>query len=139
MSNAGIMTHAMAVIGHGVDLIEVARIESMLSDHGDRFRQRVFTSGEQAYAEQGSKRQAERYAVRFAAKEAALKALGTGWRDGIAWTDIEVRSLPSGQPTLVVTGKALEIARDRGIDAWQVSLTHVETMAMASVLAGRAV
>ena len=127
----------MVVIGHGVDLCDTARIERMLEQHAERFRERVFTPGEQAYAEAGGRRRAERYAARFAAKEAAFKALGTGWRSGIAWTDAEVVHGPDGAPTLRVHGMLAQAARERGIDRWIVSLTHTDTLAMASVLAGR--
>jgi holo-[acyl-carrier protein] synthase len=123
------------VIGHGVDLVEIARIESMLVEHGSRFRQRCFTSAEQAYAEAAAGRRAERYAVRFACKEAVLKALGTGWRDGIAWTDIAVVHEPSGRPGVELGGRCAEIAADLGVRRWHVSLTHAGAYAAASALA----
>ena len=137
LEHAQDIPNGMIIVGHGIDVVEVDRIASMLEDHGQRFLDRVFTPREQAYAEQGQKRRGERYAVRFAAKEAALKAIGTGWRDGIAWTDIEVVSLPSGQPTLEVTGKAGEIAAVAGIDRWLISMSHIGPMGFASVLGGR--
>ena len=77
----------------------------------------------------------EHLAARFAAKEAALKALGTGWSEGVGWTDVEVVRDAIGRPGLMVTGKAAEIAAGRGIEAWHVSLTHTGTHAMASVIA----
>lgn len=126
----------MRIIGYGVDIVEVARIASMLETHGQRFVERVFTEAEQAYAESGKRRRVERYAARFAAKEAVLKALGTGWRDGIAWTDIEIRLRPSGQPFVVLSGRCAEIAAAAGIDSWQVSLSHTERYAMAGAIAG---
>ena len=95
---------------------------------------RVFTADEKAYAEKSRKRSAEHLAVRFAAKEAVLKALGTGWRNGIAWTDIEVVRAASGQPSLQLTGRALEIATEKGITEWHLSLSHTATLAQASVL-----
>lgn len=125
------------VMGHGVDLTEVARIERMLQEHPDRFTERVFTAMERAYADAGGPRRAERYAARFAAKEAAMKAMGTGWRSGIAWTDAEVVHGADGAPTLRVHGRLAEIAAERGIDAWLISLTHTGDLAMASVVAGR--
>ena len=128
----------MVVIGHGIDAIEVARIERMLAEHPDRFRERVFTATEQAYAEAGGRRRAERYAARFAAKEAAFKAVGTGWRSGIAWTDAEVVHGLDGAPTLRVHGALAQAAGARGIERWLVTLTHTDALAMASVLAGRA-
>src|SRR5690606_22008271 len=126
------------IIGHGIDLVDVARIAASVQRHGQRFCDRVFTEAEQVYAA-GSKRRMEHLAARFAAKEAALKALGTGWRSGIAWTDVEVRTAPSGAPTLHISGRAAAIAAERGIGRWHVSLTHTEMQAMASVIAeGRA-
>ncbi|MFG0304709.1 MAG: holo-ACP synthase [Phycisphaerales bacterium JB040] len=125
----------MAIVGHGVDLVEVARIERMLGEQGERFLQRCFTHGERAYADTSSKRRAEHLAARFAAKEAALKALGTGWSEGIGWTDIEVARDEAGCPSLVVTGRAGEIAARQGVLTWHVSLSHTETHAMASVIA----
>lgn len=126
-------TSTMRPLTHGIDLVEVSRIAEMLDRHGHRFLERVFTEGERAYAET-SKRRAEHLAARFAAKEATLKALGTGWRNGIAWTDVEVVSLPSGQPELRVHGRALELARELGVERWLVSLSHTGTQAMASVI-----
>jgi holo-[acyl-carrier protein] synthase len=125
----------MVILGHGIDLVSVQRIERMLHDHGDRFKSRCFTPAEQGYAESGSLRCAERYASRFAAKEAVLKALGTGWRDGIAWTDMEVVRQPSGQPTIRLSGRCAQIADERGISTWWLSLSHIDDMAVASVIA----
>ena len=131
------MMEGLVVLGHGVDLIDVARIERMLVDHGDRFREKVFTEIERAYCETGGRRRAERYAARFAAKEAAFKALGTGWRSGIAWTDAEVVHGADGAPMLRVQGEFARIADTRGVTRWRISITHTDTLAMASVLAGR--
>lgn len=134
-----ILYHApMNAVAHGIDLVDIARIERMLDEHDERFRQRVFTKNEQAYCDAATHRRAERYAARFAAKEAVLKALGTGWRNGIAWTDIEVVRKPSGEPALNITGKCAEIANDMGITHWLISISHAgETsggFAMASVI-----
>lgn len=129
----------MRVLGHGVDLTDVSRIERMLQEHGDRFPERVFTVVERRYADAGGRRRAERYAARFAAKEAAFKALGTGWRSGIAWTDVEVVHGADGAPTLRVHGRFAEEACARGVTRWIVSLTHTDHLAMASVLAGSGV
>jgi len=123
------------VIGHGIDLVEIARIASMLAEHGRRFPQRCFTEAEQAYAEAAGRRRAERYAVRFACKEAVLKALGTGWRDGIAWTDIGVVNEPSGRPTIRLSGRCAEIAANLGIRRWRISLSHAGAYATASAIA----
>lgn len=124
----------MILVGHGIDLVEVARIARLLADHPERFRERCFTPAEQAYAK-SSARETEHLAARFAAKEAALKALGTGLRHGIAWTDIEVVNDASGRPTLTLTGEAANTAARLGIRSWAVSLSHTDTMAIASVLA----
>jgi holo-[acyl-carrier protein] synthase len=126
---------AMHILGHGIDLVDVARIGEMIDRHGDRFLQRCFTDVERAYCEASTKRRHEHLAARFAAKEAVLKALGTGWRDGIAWTDIEVVREPSGRPTVKLTGEAANIASRLGVQHWHVSLTHTETQAMASAIA----
>ncbi|MCE9619008.1 MAG: holo-ACP synthase [Planctomycetes bacterium] len=129
----------MQVVGVGIDLVEVARIARMIEEHGERFLDRVFTAAEQQYAASGPKRRVERLAARFAAKEAALKALSIGLREGITWTDIECTHRADGSPMLTVRGRAAELAAQRGIDAWQVSLTHIEQMAAATVVAGRTV
>lgn len=125
------------MLGHGVDLTQVARIERMLQEHPERFVERVFTATERAYADAGGTRRAERYAARFAAKEAVMKALGTGWRTGVAWTDAEVVHAADGAPTLKVHGRLAEVAAERGIDTWAVSLSHTDDTAIASVIAGR--
>jgi holo-[acyl-carrier protein] synthase len=124
----------MQVLGHGIDIIDVERIAQSLSAHGDRFLERVFTKNEQAYAAK-AKRQDEHLAARFAAKEAVMKALGTGWGDGIAWTDVEIVLLASGQPTVALHGRAAEIAARLGITAWSLSLTHTRSTAAASAIA----
>ena len=121
------------IIGHGIDIIEIARVREMIERHADRFIERVFTQAEAAYARDHVD-PFPRFAARFAAKEAALKVIGTGWRDGIAWTDVEVRLLPSGAPFLHVTGKAAEIAAGLGIVRWHVSLSHSRGLATASVI-----
>ncbi len=123
----------MPIAAHGIDIVEVTRIARLLEEHGERFLQRVFTPGELGYAAAGRRRD-EHLAARFAAKEATLKALGTGWRSGIAWTDVEVVLLPSGAPTLRLHGKAAEIAQRQNIGAWLVSLSHTRDYAVASVI-----
>lgn len=125
----------MQVIAHGIDVVRIERIERMLNAHGTRFLDRCFTERERAYAEQARRGRAERYAARFACKEAVLKALGTGWRDGISWRDISVGKEPSGQPTLALTGLCAELAGKLGIASWLVSLSHCGPLAMASVIA----
>lgn len=132
------MKPGMQVLGHGVDLTDIARIERMLADHGDRFRERVFTTMERAYADAGGSRAAERYAARFAAKEAVMKALGTGWRSGVSWTDAEVVHGADGAPCLRLHGRLAQVAAEQGVTAWMVTLSHVGGLAMASVICGRA-
>ncbi|MGU3574804.1 holo-ACP synthase [Brucellaceae bacterium C25G] len=95
------------IIGIGSDLIDIRRIEKTLEKHGDRFKNRVFTDLEQRKSE-GRKEKAASYAKRFAAKEACSKALGTGLAQGVFWRDMGVANLPSGKPTMKLTGGALE-------------------------------
>lgn len=123
----------MQVLAHGIDLVDVARIGRMVAEHGETFLTRCFTDRERAYAGD-RKRRDEHLAARFAAKEAVLKALGTGWSNGIAWTDIEVVLLPSGQPTVSLSGRAAELAQAQDIRAWLLSLSHTETHAIASAI-----
>lgn len=125
----------MRTIAHGVDLVRVLRIAEMLRDHPERFLERCFTPNERGYALSMPKRTSEHLAARFAAKEAVMKALGTGLSDGIAWTDIEVVRDVSGQPRIALHGRAAQIAAERGISDWLVSLSHNEEQAMASVIA----
>lgn len=125
----------LGVIAHGVDLCEERRIVEMVERHGDSFLERVFTSGEREYAHPGGRLRGERLAARFAAKEAVLKALGTGWRGGMAWTDVEVVRHGSGQPRIRLAGEAAAVASRRGIVSWHLSLSHVAGLAMASVIA----
>ena len=124
----------MPIVGHGIDIVETARIRKLVEQHGQHFLDRVFTPQEQRYAAQSPKRYFEHLAGRFAAKEAVLKVLGTGWRGGIAWTDIEVTKELSGQPRIVLTGECLRIAMAIGITRWHVSISHIETHATASAL-----
>ena len=122
----------MRVIAHGIDLVDIARIEAMLAEHGRRFAERCFTDREQVYAEASPRQRAQRYAARFACKEAVLKALGTGWREGISWRDIEVIREPSGRPGLVLAGRCRELAGELRIDAWHLSLSHTPQCAVAT-------
>ena len=124
------------VVSHGIDLVDVERIRRSLTEHGDRFISRCFTAAEADYAQSAKEpRNIERFAARFAAKEAVLKALGTGWSSGIAWTDVEIKKLPSGAPTVHLTGRAAEIAEKLGIAELHLSMTHTDTQASASVIA----
>ncbi len=123
----------MNVIAHGVDMVDCKRLEESIGRHGRRFIDRVFTPAEQAYC-LGKKREIEHLAGRFAAKEAVLKVLGTGWRDGIAWTDVEVRNAPSGQPKVHLSGKCKEVADEMGLASILLSISHIETHAIASAI-----
>lgn len=121
------------ILGMGVDIAESERIEQGLNRYGDRFIKRLFTPAETAYCEK-FKNRAERYAARFAAKEAAFKALGTGWRNGVRWLDVEITHCPSGKPELVLSGRAAELARELGVTRTQVSLSHSDRYAVAQVI-----
>ena len=121
------------IVGSGIDLCEVPRIEQAIARYGKKFLERIFTDREIAYADRKANR-SERYAARFAAKEAGMKALGTGWTGGIAWRDFEVANLPSGRPTLRFHGKAAEIAEKMGVRNIALSLTHTREQAMAVVI-----
>src|SRR5437588_4291919 len=122
----------MPILGHGIDIVETDRIRRLLEHHGEHFLQRVYTPLEQEYVDRNAKRRIEHLAGRFAAKEAVLKVLGTGWRGGIAWTDIEIRPEPSGQPVVFLSGECARIAAGMGIVRWHVSISHIETHATAS-------
>jgi holo-[acyl-carrier protein] synthase len=124
----------MSVIGHGIDIVETVRIRRLVDEHGAHFLDRCFTTGEQSYCAANPKRYFEHLAGRFAAKEAVMKVLGTGWRGGIAWTDIEVLKEESGQPKISLSGECLQIANRLGISDWHVSISHIETHATASAI-----
>src|ERR1051325_4837923 len=124
----------MPILGHGIDIVETRRIADLLENHGERFLERCFTAAEREYCARNIKRHLEHLAGRFAAKEAVLKVLGTGWRGGIAWTDIEVLPEPSGQPRVTLSGEGLRIATRLGITGWHISISHIETHATASAI-----
>ena len=121
------------IVGSGVDLCEVSRIKDAIARHGRRFIERIYTDREIAYAERKANKY-ERYAARFAAKEAGMKALGTGWRGGVRWRDFEVINLPSGRPTLQFHGKAAEYAAKLEATNISLSMTHTSIQAMAMVI-----
>jgi holo-[acyl-carrier protein] synthase len=118
----------------GVDVTEVDRVQSMIDRHAARFLAKVFTPSE-VFHSVGRRNRAQHLAARFAAKEAAMKALGTGLSQGLTWHDFEISTDGAGKPHLVVTGAAQKLARARGIGAWYVSLTHTRMHAAAVVLA----
>ncbi len=124
----------MEIIAHGIDLVDCPRIEQMMERHGERFLQRVFTPAEQAYAEK-NRNSVEKLAGRFAAKEAVLKLVGTGWRGKIAWTDIEITNNPSGQPEVALSGQVKDIAERLRIAHISISITHTANFAIASAVA----
>ncbi len=123
----------MAVIGVGIDLVETKRIEDSVSRFGERFLRRVFTESEQRYAMR-KRRPAESLAARFAAKEAAAKALGTGISRGVGWLDIEVTRAPGQAPQLVLRGRALDWAARLGVRRASLALSHTEHYATAIVI-----
>jgi len=123
----------MSIIGHGIDLVDVERIGRMRTDHGSHFLDRCFTAAEQAYC-LSYKLADEHLAGRFAAKEAVLKVLGTGWRGQIAWTDMEILNDPAGKPEVRLTGECLRIADALGIKRWHLSISHTRTHATASAI-----
>jgi holo-[acyl-carrier protein] synthase len=124
----------MTIVAHGIDLVDCPRIEQMIQRHGERFVNRVFTAPEQAYAK-ANKNEMEKLAGRFAAKEAVLKLIGTGWRGKIAWTDIEVINNAAGQPEVTIRGEVERIAHELGIEHISVSITHTANFAIASAVA----
>ena len=121
------------IVGTGVDLAEVPRIRASIERFGQKFIGRIYTPAEIAYVERKANR-FERYAARFAAKEAGMKAIGTGWRRGVRWQDFEVVNLPSGKPTLRFHGVAEAFARKLGVRNVSLSLTHTAAMGMAHVI-----
>jgi holo-[acyl-carrier protein] synthase len=121
------------IIGSGIDLVEIVRIERSIARYGARFLDRVYTPAEQAYC-QRKRNFAESFAARFSAKEAGAKALGTGIGYGVAWREIEVAREPSGKPTLHFHGRAAQIAQQLGVTNTALSLTHTGTLAAASVV-----
>ena len=121
------------ILGMGNDIFEVDRMKQELEQGGSEFRDRLFTAEEIAYCE--SKRYAaQHYAARFAAKEAFLKAMNTGLRNGLTWKDIEVRHGVDRAPELVLSGEARALAVQRGIEKTFLSLSHTSSLAIASVV-----
>lgn len=121
------------IVGTGIDIAEVPRIQRAIERFGDRFVQRIFTSGEIRYCDSKANRM-ERYAARFAAKEAAMKALGTGWNHGVRWRDCEVTRLPGGRPTISFHGVAAEFAARLGVKNAALSISHTAEQAFAQVI-----
>jgi holo-[acyl-carrier protein] synthase len=122
------------ILAHGIDVVELAEFERLLQEPNGDLARRCFTSNELDEASEGHRR-TERLAARYAAKEAVLKALGTGWVTGTSWKDIELHSAPNGGPSISVRGEVELLAREKGISRFLVSLSHSSTFAMASVIA----
>jgi len=128
----------MQIIGIGTDIIECLRIAQMIERHGELFIRRVYTEHEIAYCST-KKASTQHYAGRWAAKEAVLKVLGTGWKRGISWRDIEVRNRPSGAPTITLYAGAREVAEQLEIQKMHISISHCRSHATAySVAEGSA-
>jgi holo-[acyl-carrier protein] synthase len=121
------------IVGSGIDIAEVPRIRHSIERFGERFLGRIFTAAERSYCDSKANRE-ERYAARFAAKEAAMKALGTGWSHGVRWRDCEVVRLPGGRPTMKFYGKAAEFAAKLGGRNVALSLSHTSEQAIAQVI-----
>jgi len=121
------------IVGMGIDVAEVDRIRTVVEAQAERFLRRVYTPAEVAYCEQ-FKNKYERYAGRFAVKEAAMKALGTGWSRGVRWVDVEVVRQRGGRPTLELKGEAKNIADRLGVKHIAVSITHTAEQAFAQVI-----
>jgi holo-[acyl-carrier protein] synthase len=121
------------IIGMGIDVEEVERVRGAMERQGERFLRRIFTEKERAYCEQ-FKDKYERYAGRFAVKEAAMKALGTGWSRGVRWVDVEVVRQRGGRPNLALKGEAKKIADAMGVKNIAVSITHTAEQAIAQVI-----
>ncbi len=121
------------IVGSGIDIAEPKRLEAAVHRRGQRFLERVFTPAERAYCER-RRNKWERYAARFAAKEAAFKALGTGWRGDVRWQEVELINQPTGQPTLKLTGQAKQLAARLGVKHISVSITHTPQFALAQVI-----
>lgn len=126
-------TESLLIIGIGIDVIQNERIAGSLERFPDRFVSRIYTPNESEYC-RGRAHPALHFAARFAAKEAAFKALGTGWGKGVHWKDVEVERLPSGQPLLTLHGGALERAGEMGANRFYVSLTHDRLVSAAVVI-----
>jgi holo-[acyl-carrier protein] synthase len=124
------------IVAIGIDIIEVARIREVLL-RTPRFRERVFTPAERTYCDSRGAVAAQHYAARFAAKEAALKALQTGWRGGISWHDVEISSLESGAPVLTFQGEAKKLFEDSGAMSAHLSMSHTSEHAIAEVILER--
>jgi holo-[acyl-carrier protein] synthase len=123
----------LVIVGTGIDIVEVPRIAAAVERFGERFLNRVFTASEIRYC-QSKQNAMERFAARFAAKEAGFKAIGTGWRHGVTWQDVEVGREPGGRPSICYSGKAAEFAAKLGVRRASLSLSHTAEQAIAQVI-----
>ena len=121
------------IVGLGVDIAEVGRVKAAIERHGEVFLRRLYTAREREYCER-FKNKFERYAGRFAAKEAAMKALGTGWSRGVRWVDVEVVREKGGRPTIALAGEAAKVADRLGVQHIALSITHTADQAFAQVI-----
>jgi holo-[acyl-carrier protein] synthase len=121
------------IVGMGIDVAEVDRVKAAIERHGEPFLRRVYTQREREYCEK-FKNKYERYAGRFAAKEATMKALGTGWSRGVRWVDVEVVRLSGGRPTISLQGEAAKVASSLGVERVALSITHTAAQAFAQVI-----
>ena len=122
------------IVGTGIDIAEVPRIRQSIERFGDRFLKRIYTAGEIRYCDSKANRE-ERYAARFAAKEATMKALGTGWNRNVGWSEIEVVRERGQAPTIALSGKAAAFAQKKQLTRFHLSLTHTAAQAIAHVIA----
>lgn len=125
----------MIIIGHGIDIVEIARFTTTLDRTQSEFEYRCFTDLERRIADEAGMNRVACLAGRFAAKEAVLKAMGTGWSQGIAWTDVEIQRLETGRPNVVLSTKAEDIANRLGVTTWFISISHEASYAVASAIA----
>jgi holo-[acyl-carrier protein] synthase len=121
------------IVGMGIDIAEVDRVKAAIERHGEAFLRRLYTQREREYCEK-FKNKYERYAGRFAAKEAAMKALGTGWSRGVRWVDVEVVRQSGGRPTVTLRGEAAKVASALGVERVALSITHTASQAFAQVI-----
>lgn len=126
----------MNTIAHGVDIVQISRIQRAWKQHGDSFLERLYTSAERAYC-MDVRMPVIRFAGRFAAKEAVMKALGTGWRGGMRWTDIETLPDELGKPLVRLHGEAAQLAVNQGIHGMLMSISHAGDYAIASAIGVR--
>jgi holo-[acyl-carrier protein] synthase len=124
------------ILGVGTDIVEIVRIGQMIERHGEHFLQRIYTDEEIRYC-QRRKESYQHFAGRWAAKEAVMKTMGTGWTRGVGWLDIEVATKRSGQPVINIRGTARDIASDFGIDEVLISISHCRAYATATAIAVR--